>query len=50
MQIIRDAYYKEKNIQEKQSFADLVTETDTGVERALVGALKLQYPTHKYVT
>lgn len=46
-QIIRDAYYKEKVITDKESFADFVTETDTKVEQVLIEFMKQKYPTHK---
>ena len=45
-QIIRDAYFKEKTLQNKLNFADIVTETDQRVEKTLTLALKEKYPTH----
>ena len=47
--IIRDAFYKEKQLQEKSSFADIVTETDTSVEKCLIEALKSKYPNHSFI-
>lgn len=48
-QIIRDAFYKEKSIKEKENYADFVTETDTKVEDVLTKALKSKYPTHNFI-
>jgi len=41
-----DAFYKDKVLETKISFADIVTETDKGVEHILTEALKKKYPTH----
>jgi myo-inositol-1(or 4)-monophosphatase len=45
--IIAEAYYKEKTFEEKENFADFVTETDKLVERTLIEAIRQKYPTHK---
>jgi myo-inositol-1(or 4)-monophosphatase len=47
-QIIRDAFYKEKSLKDKECFADFVTETDTKVENTLITFMKQKYPQHKY--
>ena len=46
-QIIRDAFFKEKTVKDKENFADFVTETDTRVEHVLIEFIKKKYPTHK---
>ena len=38
-----------KSIEAKQSFADLVTETDQNVEKLVFAELKKRYPNHKFV-
>lgn len=45
--LIVDGYHKEKNLMEKECFADIVTETDKLVEKTLIEAIKLKYPNHK---
>ena len=49
IKIIRDAYFKEKTLQNKLNFADIVTETDQRVEKTLTIALKEKYPTHGWI-
>lgn len=38
-----------KDINEKESFADLVTETDKAVEEYLFGELKRHFPSHRFI-
>lgn len=47
--IIKEASGNSKSIESKQSFADLVTETDKGVEEFLFKCLKQEYPSHKFI-
>lgn len=47
--VIRDAFYKEKSLQQKSSFADLVTETDKNVEDLLTKMIKAKYPEHRFI-
>ncbi|CAF0710717.1 unnamed protein product [Brachionus calyciflorus] len=48
-QVIRDAFYKEKNVTDKANYADFVTETDTKVEKILTETLKVKYPKHNFI-
>lgn len=45
--VITDAFYKDKVLETKISFADIATETDKGVEKILIDTLKKKYPTHE---
>ncbi|ESO95084.1 hypothetical protein LOTGIDRAFT_178401 [Lottia gigantea] len=46
---IREAFYKEKNVEIKQSAADLVTETDQAVEKMIQDLIMKKYPHHKFI-
>lgn len=46
--MVRSAIQEEKHVETKAGFADLVTETDKGVEKLLIGKLSAKYPNHKY--
>lgn len=48
-QIIRDAIYKEKRIETKISFVDLVTETDKKVEKHLFDGFRSHFPDHGFI-
>ncbi|KAK6178477.1 hypothetical protein SNE40_013263 [Patella caerulea] len=48
-QKIKEAFYKEKNVNTKQSAADLVTETDQAVEKMVQEIISQKYPTHKFI-
>ena len=45
--MIRSAIQEDKQVETKASFADLVTETDKGVEKLLIGKLSEKFPNHK---
>ena len=47
MQLIRAAISEEKRIDLKSSVADLVTETDTQVEKLIFDTLREKFPTHR---
>ena len=47
--IVHSAFYKEKDLTLKSSFADLVTESDQLVEKTLIGYLKDRYPSHHFI-
>ncbi len=44
---MREAFYKEKNVQTKMNHADLVTETDGAIEKRVMSIIKETYPDHK---
>lgn len=46
---IRIAIEKEKEVETKVGFADLVTETDKNVEKLLIGILSKNFPSHKFI-
>lgn len=46
-QVVKKAYFIDKSVVTKESFADLVTETDQAVERMIIDQLATKYPTHK---
>lgn len=48
--MVKEAFYKEKTMDTKESFADIVTETDQAVERFIINSIKEKYPEHKYVS
>ncbi|XP_074644877.1 inositol monophosphatase 1-like isoform X1 [Tubulanus polymorphus] len=48
-EIIKEAFYKEKEICTKECFADLVTETDQRVEKTVISIIKEQFPTHSFI-
>ncbi|XP_076112936.1 inositol monophosphatase 1-like isoform X2 [Mytilus galloprovincialis] len=48
-EVVREAFYKEKSLQTKSNYADLVTETDQAVEKQIIYSLKEKYPTHKFI-
>ncbi|KAH9502391.1 Inositol monophosphatase 2 [Bulinus truncatus] len=48
-QMIRDAFWKEKTVDTKSSYADLVTETDQAVESTVKSMIKSKYPNHKFI-
>ena len=50
MQVIQDAFKKEKTIDTKSSAADLVTATDQAVEKMAFSFIRKKYPKHKLVT
>jgi len=47
--IIRDAFYKEKTLKDKENYADLVTETDVKVEKVFTETMKKKYPNHRFI-
>merc|ERR1711976_1114493 len=48
-QLIKEAFYKPKNIDLKSSTIDLVTETDTAVEKLIFDEISKNFPTHKFI-
>ena len=48
-QVIREAFYKGKQIEEKSNSRDLVTETDKAVEEMVIADFKKAFPSHKLV-
>lgn len=46
---VRADFYRNKNIEVKENFADLVTETDKAVEDLVINKLKQKYPSHKFI-
>ncbi|KAK3085314.1 hypothetical protein FSP39_001363 [Pinctada imbricata] len=48
-EMVKEAFYKEKTLDTKESFADIVTETDQAVERFIINSIKEKYPTHKFI-
>jgi len=48
-EIISSAFGKKKNVKTKQTYADLVTETDKKVEEYLKCELKSQFPDHCFI-
>ena len=40
-------FYKNKKIEMKENFADLVTESDKAVEDLIMGRFSTKYPSHK---
>lgn len=46
---VKEAFFKEKTVELKGSFADLVTETDQRVEKLIIDSFKEKYPTHKFI-
>lgn len=47
--LIRQTCGNVKSVETKQSFADLVTETDKNVEQFVFTELKKQFPDHKFI-
>ena len=47
--VIKDAYDKPKNVELKCSIADLVTETDTFVEKMILDKIKTSFPNHDFI-
>lgn len=47
--LIADTCGKVSSIESKQSFADLVTETDKNVEKLVFDQLKAKFPSHKFI-
>ena len=47
--MIHEAFYKAKNIEEKLSIADLVTETDKNVEDYIIKSISENFPSHQFV-
>jgi len=47
--IVKDAFYKMKNVQGKGDVTDLVTETDKLVETVIFDALRKEYPNHSFI-
>lgn len=48
-EVVREAFFKDKSLQTKSTFADLVTETDQAVEKQIINSFKEKYPTHKFI-
>lgn len=48
-QMIKDTCGEVKSVVAKQSFADLVTETDQNVEKFVFTELKKKFPNHKFI-
>lgn len=47
--MIADTCGKVSSVESKQSFADLVTETDKNVEKFVFDQLKAKFPEHKFI-
>lgn len=47
--LIKDTCGLVKSVESKQSFADLVTETDKNVEKLVFDELKKKFPDHKFI-
>lgn len=47
--MINDTCGVVKSVESKQSYADLVTETDQNVEKFVFESLKKLYPNHKFI-
>ncbi|XP_033753789.1 inositol monophosphatase 1-like [Pecten maximus] len=47
--MVKKAYCVDKSVVTKESYADLVTETDQAVERMIIDSLAEKYPTHKFI-
>ncbi|XP_022665285.1 inositol monophosphatase 1-like isoform X2 [Varroa destructor] len=48
-QTVRTAVQKEKKVETKAGFADLVTDTDKGVEKLIIGNISAKFPDHKFI-
>nr|XP_022342100.1 inositol monophosphatase 1-like [Crassostrea virginica]XP_022342101.1 inositol monophosphatase 1-like [Crassostrea virginica] len=48
-EVVKEAFYKEKEQKTKESYADIVTETDQAVEKLIISLLKEKYPTHQFI-
>ncbi|KAK3610037.1 hypothetical protein CHS0354_032394 [Potamilus streckersoni] len=48
-EVVKDGFYKEKKVDIKTSFADLVTETDQAVEQLIMSRFSSKFPTHKFI-
>lgn len=48
-QLIASRFWKSKNIKQKLSDIDLVTETDQEVEKLLINTLSAEFPHHRLV-
>lgn len=48
-EVIREAIEQKKNVTEKNSMFDLVTETDKAVEDLLINGLKKSFPKHEFI-
>lgn len=46
-QVIRDNFHSTKTVREKESRADLVTETDMKVEKLVMERIREKFPEHK---
>jgi len=44
---VKTDFYKNKKIEVKENFADLVTETDKAVEDLIIARIHTKYPEHK---
>uniref|UniRef100_K1PBF9 Inositol-1-monophosphatase n=1 Tax=Magallana gigas TaxID=29159 RepID=K1PBF9_MAGGI len=49
IEVVKDAFYKEKDQKTKESYADIVTETDQAVEKLIISLLQEKYPTHRFI-
>ena len=47
--IHNDFYSLERSVTTKKGFADLVTKSDTKIEKFLFGHIKEKFPSHKFV-
>lgn len=47
--LIKQTWGTCKSVEAKQSFADLVTETDKNVEKLVFEELKFRFPEHKFI-
>jgi len=47
--LIKEAFNKPKNVDLKSSTIDLVTETDTAVEKMILDKINSAFPTHKFI-
>ncbi|XP_061196273.1 inositol monophosphatase 1-like [Saccostrea echinata] len=48
-EVVKDAFYKDKDQKTKESYADIVTETDQAVEKLIISLLQEKYPSHKFI-
>ncbi|XP_048748193.1 inositol monophosphatase 1-like [Ostrea edulis] len=48
-EMVKEAFYKEKDLMTKESYADIVTETDQAVEKLIISLLHEKYPTHQFI-
>jgi myo-inositol-1(or 4)-monophosphatase len=45
--MVKEAFYKDKDLMTKECYADIVTETDQAVEKLIISLLHEKYPTHQ---